>query len=49
MTKFLRKLFTRRTEQDRMYNYLSQATDRVHLEYLQREWDRLSHKKRSNW
>ncbi len=49
MTKFLKNLFKFRSEQDRMYNYLSQATDRVHLEHLQREWDRMSHKQRSNW
>jgi len=49
MTKFLKKLFRSRSEQERMYNYLSQATDRVHLEYLQREWDRMSHDKRRSW
>jgi hypothetical protein len=49
MVEYLKKLFSRRSEQDRMYNYLSQATDRVHLEHLQREWDRMSHSKRSNW
>ena len=49
MVAYLKKLFSRRSEQDRMYNYLSQATDRVHLEHLQREWDHMSHSKRSNW
>jgi len=49
MVSYLKKLFSHRSEQDRMYNYLSQATDRVHLEHLQREWDRMSHSKRSNW
>lgn len=49
MTNFLKNLFRSRSEQERMYNYLSQATDRVHLETLQREWDRMSHSKRSNW
>lgn len=49
MVKYLKKLFQCRTDQERMYNYLSQATDRVHLEYLQREWDRMSHTQRSNW
>jgi len=49
MTKFLKSLFKSRSEQDKMYSYLSQATDRVHLEYLQREWDRMSHMQRSNW
>ena len=46
---FLKKLFRSRSEQERMYTYLSQATDRIHLEYLQREWDRMSHRDRSNW
>jgi hypothetical protein len=49
MTKFLKKLFRSRSEQDRMYNYLSQATDAVHLETLQREWDRMSHTNRRQW
>lgn len=49
MVKFIKNLFKPRTEQERMYNYLNQATDRIHLEYLQREWDRLSYKQRSNW
>lgn len=49
MTNFLKKLFRSRSEQERMHDYLSQATDRVHLEYLQREWDRMSHAQRSNW
>lgn len=45
----IKKLLRGRSENDRMYNYLSQATDHVHLEYLQREWDRMSHDKRRNW
>lgn len=49
MVSYLKKLFSSRTEQERMYTFLSQATDRVHLEYLQREWDRMSHNQRSNW
>lgn len=49
MVAYLKKLFRPRSEQEKMYTYLSQATDRVHLEYLQREWDRMSHKQRSNW
>ena len=49
MTRLLRKLFGRKTEQEAMYDYLSQATDRVHLEWLQKEWDRKSHRERSNW
>ena len=44
-----KKMFTRRSEQDRLYNYLCQATDRVHLEVLQREWDRMSYRDRSMW
>lgn len=49
MTSFLKKLFKRKTTQDRMYEYLSQATDTVHLEWLQREWDRKSFNERNNW
>jgi len=44
-----KNLFAGRSEQDRMYSFLSQATDRVHLEVLQREWDRMSHRDRSMW
>lgn len=44
-----KNMFTKRTEEDRMYQFLCQATDRVHLEYLQRQWDRMSHKDRSMW
>jgi hypothetical protein len=44
-----KNLFSRRSEQDRMYNYLCQATDTVHLEWLQREWDRMSHESRRTW
>lgn len=46
---FLKKLFRPRTEADRMNSYLSQATDQVHLEFLQRQWDRMSYEKRKNW
>lgn len=49
MLQSIKKLFTRKSEQERLSEYLSQATDRVHLEYLQREWDRMSHAQRSNW
>lgn len=49
MAKFLKKLFSRKTEQELMYDYLCQATDRVHLEWLQKEWDRKSYRERSNW
>lgn len=45
----LKKMFTPRSEQERMYSYLCQATDRVHLEWLQREWDRKSFNERNNW
>lgn len=45
----IRKLFKSRTEQEKMYDFLCQATDTVHLEWLQREWDRMSHKQRNNW
>lgn len=44
-----KNLFSQRSESDRMYAYLSQATDRIHLEFLQREWDRMSHRDRSMW
>lgn len=49
MITFFKKLFRSRSEQERMYEYLCQATDRVHLEHLQREWDRMSHAQKSNW
>lgn len=49
MLNYIKSLFARRSEQDRMYHYLSQATDQVHLEYLQREWDRMSYSQKSNW
>lgn len=44
-----KNMFASRSEQDRLYNYLCQATDRVHLEVLQREWDRMSYRDRSMW
>lgn len=44
-----KKMFATRSEQDRMYNFLSQATDQVHLEYLQRQWDRMNYRDRSMW
>lgn len=44
-----KNLFAVRNEQERMYNYLCQATDQVHLEYLQRQWDRMSYRDRSMW
>ena len=49
MSKFLKRLFTPKSEQQRMYDYLCQATDQVHLEWLQREWDRKSYNERNNW
>jgi hypothetical protein len=49
MISFFKKVFRSRSEQERMYNYLNQATDNVHLEFLQREWDRMSHDKRRHW
>ncbi len=49
MVALFKKLFTPRSEQERMYDYLSQATDRIHLEYLQKQWDYMSHRERSNW
>ena len=47
--KFLKRLFAQRSEQERMYDYLCQATDTVHLEWLQKEWDRMSHEQRRSW
>ena len=49
MLRFLKELFTPKSEQERMYRFLSQATDQVHLEYLQREWDRMSYSQKSEW
>ena len=49
MFKTLKNMFARRSEQDRMYNFLSQATDAVHLEVLQKEWDRMKTRERSMW
>jgi hypothetical protein len=49
MKKFFSNLFRGRTNEERMMTYLSQATDRVHLEYLQRQWDRMSYNERSMW
>ena len=46
MIKFLKNLFRVKSEQERMYDYLSQATDQVHLEFLQKEYDRSY---RKNW
>jgi Ca2+-dependent lipid-binding protein len=42
MLKILRKWLKRLNPsyQERMYAYLSQATDRIHLEVLEREWFR---------
>jgi hypothetical protein len=49
MIRLLKKIFRPRSEQQRMYDYLSQATDAVHLEVLQRQWDRMSHSDRRHW
>ena len=49
MIRILKKLFTRKSEPDRMYDYLCQATDQAHLEWLQREWDRKSYNDRRHW
>ncbi len=49
MIRSLKKLFTRKSEHDRMYDYLCQATDQAHLEWLQREWDRKSYNDRRHW
>lgn len=47
--RLFKQLFHQRSEQDRIHTYLSQATDNVHLEYLQRQWDRMSYNERSMW
>jgi hypothetical protein len=47
--RLFKNLFAVRSEQERLYNYLCQATDHVHLEVLQRDWDRMSHRDRSMW
>lgn len=44
-----KRMFANRSEQDRMYKFLCQATDHVHLEQLQRQWDRMSYNERSMW
>jgi len=49
MLSRIRKMFKFKNEQERMYDYLCQATDQIHLEWLQREWDRKSFNDRSNW
>ena len=49
MFKSLKRLFRFKSEQERMYNYLCQATDQVHLEWLQREWDRMPYVDRKHW
>ena len=41
MLKFISNFFSRfriPSEQERLHAYLSQATDRVHLEHLEREY-----------
>lgn len=43
MLKFIKNLFSFPSEQERMYRYLAQAVDVVHLEALQREWDSKSY------
>jgi hypothetical protein len=49
MMSFLKRLFSNKSEQQRMHDYLSQATDTAHLEVLQREWDRMSYADRKQW
>lgn len=49
MIRFIKNLFRDKSDEDRMYNYLSQATDQVHLELLQKEWDRKSYAERKHW
>lgn len=44
MLKKLKEFFRGQTEEERMYAFLSQATDRVHLEHLEREWFQLRRK-----
>lgn len=40
-----KKVFRVKSEYERMDEFLSQAKDRYHLEYLEREWDRMKRKK----
>jgi hypothetical protein len=47
LKNFMKRLFP--SYEDRMNAFLSQATDQVHLEFLQREWDRMSYEQRSQW
>ena len=47
MLQFLKNLFRIKSEQERMYDYLSQAQDLVHLEFLQKEYDK--NRSRSVW
>jgi hypothetical protein len=35
----MRQIFHRRSEQEQMEEYLSQAENNVHLEILQKRWD----------
>lgn len=41
--------FKTASEEERLYKFLSQATDRVHLEYLQRQWDNMSYRDKAGW
>jgi hypothetical protein len=43
----IRKALGVKTESERMHDFLSQAHDRYHLEYLEREWDRLNKRSRN--
>jgi hypothetical protein len=40
MIERIKNFFRRKSEQERMEEYLSQATSIQQIEYLQREWDR---------
>jgi hypothetical protein len=43
----IRKALRVKTENERMNDFLSQAHDRYHLEYLEREWDRLNNRSKN--
>lgn len=50
MLSRLRKMYDAlkpKSEYQQMMDYLGQATDRYHLEFLMKQWDERSHRK--NW
>lgn len=45
----IRKFLKIRSDEDRMNTFLSQAQNAVHLEQLQREWDKMSCEQKRCW